>query len=302
MKATLFPAKLLLFGEYGIINNSYGLSIPYPYYYGELKLDKQNYMFEFSNKILKKYFVYFYNTILKKKLEKYFLFDNLYRDIENGLYFDSNIPYGYGLGSSAALVAAICDKYFSKYIIFNIYFLKNIFSIMESYFHGCSSGIDPLVSYLRKPLLIKSYFNITPVNIPRSNCYNFDVFIINSHFSVKTSDMVNIFFQKYDDYNFKKKFFNQFLIYNKQAISFFLKKNFLYLFKYIKYISIWEYKYLKQMIPVKLLKLWKYGFISDKYYLKLCGSGGGGYILGFTLDYDFIHDLIGNNSIVKIFI
>src|SRR5208282_653621 len=32
-------------------------------------------------------------------------------DIDKGLYFDSNIPQGYGLGSSGALVAAIYYRY-----------------------------------------------------------------------------------------------------------------------------------------------------------------------------------------------
>ena len=40
------------------------------------------------------------------------------------------------------------------------------------------------------------------------------------------------------------------------------------------------------MIPVKFHQLWKQGIDTNEYYLKLCGSGGGGYILGFTEDID----------------
>jgi mevalonate kinase len=32
-------------------------------------------------------------------------------DVETGMYFDSSIPQGYGVGSSGALVAAIYDRY-----------------------------------------------------------------------------------------------------------------------------------------------------------------------------------------------
>ena len=32
-------------------------------------------------------------------------------DIDRGMYFDSSIPQGYGVGSSGALVASIYDKY-----------------------------------------------------------------------------------------------------------------------------------------------------------------------------------------------
>jgi mevalonate kinase len=42
----------------------------------------------------------------------------------------------------------------------------------------------------------------------------------------------------------------------------------------------------KPMIPEQFHKLWKQGIETNNYYLKLCGSGGGGYILGFTEDYE----------------
>jgi mevalonate kinase len=40
------------------------------------------------------------------------------------------------------------------------------------------------------------------------------------------------------------------------------------------------------MIPDQFHKLWKHGIDTNDYYLKLCGSGGGGYILGFTEDIE----------------
>lgn len=39
------------------------------------------------------------------------------------------------------------------------------------------------------------------------------------------------------------------------------------------------------MIPNNLYNAWKKGLDTNAYYLKLCGSGGGGYILGFAPDY-----------------
>ena len=39
------------------------------------------------------------------------------------------------------------------------------------------------------------------------------------------------------------------------------------------------------MIPTAFHKVWEKGLQTNDYYLKLCGSGGGGYILGFTKDY-----------------
>jgi mevalonate kinase len=40
------------------------------------------------------------------------------------------------------------------------------------------------------------------------------------------------------------------------------------------------------MIPDHLVSVWQKGIETNDYYLKLCGSGGGGFILGFTEDYE----------------
>jgi mevalonate kinase len=51
-------------------------------------------------------------------------------------------------------------------------------------------------------------------------------------------------------------------------------------------ISELQYIHLKKMIPIEFHVLWEEGLKSKDYYLKLCGSGGGGYILGFTQDLE----------------
>ena len=48
----------------------------------------------------------------------------------------------------------------------------------------------------------------------------------------------------------------------------------------------------KPMIPKAFHKIWQKGIESNDYYLKLCGSGGGGYILGFTHDYQKAKELL----------
>ena len=59
-------------------------------------------------------------------------------DLESGMYFDSSIPQGYGVGSSGALVASIYDKYAQDKITIlenltreKLLKLKEIFSTME---------------------------------------------------------------------------------------------------------------------------------------------------------------------------
>ena len=109
MKGPLFYSKILLFGEYGIIKDSKGLSIPYNFYNGALKVDENPTEAAVnSNKSLKRFATY-----LKDLTPDLVNFDmeTLQNDVDAGMYFDSSIPQGYGVGSSGALVASIYDQY-----------------------------------------------------------------------------------------------------------------------------------------------------------------------------------------------
>ena len=44
------------------------------------------------------------------------------------------------------------------------------------------------------------------------------------------------------------------------------------------------------MIQSSIQEDWMYGLTSGKYMLKLCGSGGGGFILGFTHHYSEVKE------------
>ena len=168
MKGPLFYSKILLFGEYGIIEDSKGLSIPYNFYKGALKSDENpTDEAKKSNLNLVKFVAYLKQLQTEQPVLVTFNIELLQNDVNNGMYFDSSIPQGYGVGSSGALVAAIYDKYASNKITVlenltreKLLQLKAIFSNMESFFHGKSSGLDPLNSYLSLPILINSKDNI----------------------------------------------------------------------------------------------------------------------------------------------
>ncbi len=66
----------------------------------------------------------------------------------------------------------------------------------------------------------------------------------------------------------------------------FLKGDVKSLFSNVKQLSKVVLDNFKPMIPAEFHKLWKKGIDTNAYYLKLCGSGGGGYMLGFTEDFD----------------
>lgn len=291
MTNPLFYAKILLFGEYGIIEDSQGLTLPYSFYKGALKFSDLSEDFEKkSNQHLQKYSEYLTGLVLPNGFE--IDVKRFKKDIEEGLFFDSNIPQGYGVGSSGALVAAIFEKYslkkyspesISKLELKN---LRKIFGQLESYFHGKSSGIDPLICYMNLPILIENRENVDKVDITGGNEGKGAIFLIDSGMVGETGPMVQIFFEKMKTEGFRKTLKEEFIRYNNACIDAFLKKEMTPLFKNLKNLSVWAYEHFKPMIPESIYKIWKKGIDSNAYYLKLCGSGGGGYILGFTKDYD----------------
>lgn len=290
MNNPLFYAKILLFGEYGIIEDSQGLTLPYSFYKGTLKFsDLDNDFEKKSNQSLEKYSNYL--SVLELPSDYQLDVKSFQSDIAKGLFFDSNIPQGYGVGSSGALVAAIFEKYsvikknpetISKDELKD---LKVIFGQLESYFHGKSSGIDPLICFMNLPILIESKESVDKVAIPKEELGKGAIFLIDSGVTGETGPMIQIFFEKLKNEGFRKTLKEEFIRYNNACIDAFLKKDMNPFFRNLKKLSVWAYEHFRPMIPENLFNVWKKGLDSNAYYLKLCGSGGGGYILGFAKDY-----------------
>ena len=295
MKGPLFYSKILLFGEYGIIEDSKGLSIPYNFYNGALKSDENpTEEAKKSNESLVKFVAYLKQLQTEQPELVTFNIDVLQNDVNNGMYFDSSIPQGYGVGSSGALVAAIYDKYATNKITVlenltreKLLQLKSIFSNMESFFFCLSSGLDPLNSYLSLPILINSKDNIEAAGIPSQSATGKGaVFLLDSGIVGETAPMVNIFMENLKDQGFRNMLKSQFIKYTDSCVENFLQGDIKSLFKNTKELSKVVLSNFKPMIPEQFHQIWQNGIETNDYYLKLCGSGGGGYILGFTEDFE----------------
>jgi len=305
-KGPLFYAKILLFGEYGIIKDSKGLAIPYNSYQGALKTSEQLTEKQAdSNKKLQDYLTYL--SDLKTDLVSFDL-ETLATDIAQGLYFDSSIPQGYGVGSSGALVAAIYDKYALEKITVlenltkeKLLYLKEVFGLMESYFHGKSSGLDPLNSYLSIPILIKAKNELEATGIPAQNEGKGAVFLLDSEMVGETAPMVTAFMEKMKNEGFRKMLKDEFTKHTDACIDDFLKADIKSLFSNVKQLSKVVLQNFKPMIPKQFHKIWEKGLQSDDYYLKLCGSGGGGYMLGFTEDFEKTKQLLNDYKLEVVY-
>ncbi len=308
-KSDIFYAKILLFGEYSVIKNSMGLIIPYSHFRGELAtLNKDRYTdFEFAKKSNKQLGEYAHELQKLKKSSKLKVsidIDAFITDIHKGLYFESTIPQGFGLGSSAALVASVYSKYAVKKIksrrqvssdeILN---LKSHFSELEAFFHGTSSGVDPLNSYIKYPVLIKGNNQFETVGIPRNeNGQDNAIFLLNTGKSRKTEPLVKLFLEKLKDKNYDKAIRQKLIPINNQCIKSLIKGDLDQFRNSLKELSEFQLGYFQEMIPESCRNSWEKGLNDDSYYLKLCGAGGGGFVLGFTNEFDKVKTELGKNG------
>lgn len=298
-KSAVFYGKILLFGEYSVIFSSMALTIPYTHFKGQLSFIS-NYKYtdvewaKESNKSISD-FVDYLETLQKDgTLLCAMNIAKLKSDIHKGLYFESTIPQGYGVGSSGALVAAIYDEYAEEKIQSDrnlskksIFKLKAVFAQMESYFHGKSSGLDPLNCYIQYPLLIKNNSEIKTVGIPRNKFdKNGAIFLINSGKPGKTAPLVNHFLEKYKSEEYKEAIDTELIPLNNELIGTLLDGKGSEFFALLKQLSEFQYLHFERMIPEAIRAIWKEGISNEQYSLKLCGSGGGGFMLGFTTQYE----------------
>lgn len=295
----IYYAKIMLFGEYAVIFDSMALTMPFVHFHAELSFSNgygytdldfaQN-----SNQQLKDYVNNLKALKESGKLKIKFDVEALEKDIEKGLYFESSIPQSYGLGSSGALVAALYCNYGINTIPSSRNIrsrdklkLKNELSELESYFHGRSSGIDPLNAYIKYPLLLKSKTKIETVTIPRRRDKgNGAIFLVNTGGPGKTEPLVHLFMDKCKIEKYHKMVMEEFIPMNNNCITSLLSGQLEDFFSHLQDFSDLQLRYMNPMIPYHFQEHWKHGLKSKDFSLKLCGSGGGGYLLGFTKDFD----------------
>jgi len=294
-----YTSKLLLFGEHIIIKGAQALAIPFSHYNGSWQYASEK--TEALQMDLPQFVDYLES--LKEKDELLCDLDvfSFKKELRKGLYFQSNIPTGYGAGSSGALCAGIYDLFCKNKLEkteANLLELKKIFAQLESYFHGSSSGTDPLVCYVGQPLLLISKDEIKIVKTP--NTKDFTLFLLDTRMPRKTGPLVNIFLEKSKEEYYALRCQSELLPDNEDAIESFLKGNEKALFEKMHQISHFQFKYFQEMIPDEFRKIWLDGLSDDLYKIKLCGAGGGGFFLGITKDLEKTKKLISEYTLIKI--
>jgi mevalonate kinase len=292
-----FTSKVLMFGEYSLLYDSMALTIPFDKFSGKFSYtsDENDKNALSSNQGLRK----FCNHILEHHTDEKFKLNvqKFKNELDKGLFFESNIPQGFGLGSSGALVAAIFLRYLHKAGDFKdelkvltkekIKNLKACLGGLEGYFHGTSSGIDPLSILINEPLLVKSNFDIVPVDIPSYDDEGKHVvFLLNTGMARNTDKLVQHFKANCETAEFRSKLEDQLTPVTNESINSFIKADTENLYFNLYNLSKFQLEEMDYLIPSAYQPKFKTGLDNGDYFLKICGAGGGGYILGFTQSWE----------------
>lgn len=272
-----FPAKLLLFGEYSVLFNSKAIVIPFRKFSGELVLSDTLSANETGSH---RELWWLYSYCLDEKIDELEL-SRMKKDLQKGMWFQSNIPQGSGLGSSGALVAAIFWQYAKEEIIRDVFENKNyqlakkILAKIESHFHEKSSGVDPLSSLLNNSLLIN---NDEIEKIDVTNTF-LSIDILDSQVRRQIKKVVSLFFEKCDQADFLHKMKSDYFQITNDCVDSFLKKDSGSLRKSLKKLSSFQLNNFEEFIPHSMTQQWREGLRMNNGFFKLCGAGGGGHIL-----------------------
>lgn len=288
-----YNGKLILFGEYSMIYGSEALIVPYKSVYGEWSsvINRPSEKAYESNREIRKLYDYLYDNDDFRILD----LRRFGMELDAGLFFDSNIPLGYGVGSSGALVAAIYDRY--KLIEINdISKLKEFLAKMESFFHGSSSGIDPLQCYIGKPFLLRQEDRKSIIKVLNDDFISNDIyiFLIDSKIKSPTAPLVKHFKELREDIVYLNKFNNEYIPLVTDCIKTLINNNNDDFFTFLSLLSKLQLELLTHTIPNDTRELFLKDINKDGFQVKLCGAGGGGYLLGFCKNIEKINDFWNN--------
>ena len=306
-----FPSKILLFGEYSILLDSHALAIPFNKFSGEWAFleneSGQSPQYACRSQIsLLRFLEYLKQPDSARKLVHFPDIELFESDLQKGLYFRSDIPEGSGFGSSGAVTAAVMKRYSTPVPgTTSMPEVRNDLALLESYFHGKSSGIDPLVSYYASSILISDNGKIEfPIISADEIIRKYGLFIVQDDNDGSTKSFVNKFRDRcLHDTTYMKEIREKYIPLNNSCINAIIDRTgFRDLIKLLQDLTRLQLRLFPDMMSKKMISLAEYGISQDLFALKLCGSGGGGYMLGFTENTGRIKEYFSGNQCRIVFV
>lgn len=278
-----YPAKVLLFGEYTVLFGGSALAIPYPTFSGQWKYDTA------ESPAIRELLDHLKN--IAESLHAVVNVTALEAAIASGLYFRSNIPLGMGLGSSAALSAAVYDLVAVE-IPESLENVRSDLAMIEALYHGKSSGLDALVSFVGSPVELRNGH----AKICRPFVSPTYIYLVSSGERRSADGLIAWYKDQLLEDQFGDKM--QALVKaSTRSIRHFIDGDLE--LSDISVISEIQWKHLRPLISDRVAPAWQAAFLSEQVSMKICGAGGGGYYLLFS-EHPIRSDVFAELQIVSL--
>lgn len=268
-----YSSKVLLFGEYTVLSGGQALAVPVKNLTATWRNTGR------PDDSLNDIFYQWCNYL--KENAPYISVGRLKKDWEKGFRFVTDILTGYGVGSSGVLTAIVFDRYRKTEERLDIDTLKEQLGVMESFFHGQSSGLDPLVSYLDKPVVIAQ--GRAGEIRSQIDFREWEVYLLDSGQRRSTADLVPLFRQKMSEKgNFHSGIENVLKKHVSEIIRIILQDPTGDFSGLLKQISLFQWENMQWLIHDNIKQAWEKSLSDPHSAVKICGAGGGGYYLMFS--------------------
>lgn len=285
VRGSSYSGKVLLFGEHVVVQGAQALAVPLPDFQGCWEFSVQPNSAAAS--VLIEWADYLEEKQNSGSLGCQLDLNRFRGDLDAGMYFDSNIPQGYGAGSSGALCAALYARYANSPLPredeATYSQLKSILGVIESFFHGKSSGADPLVSYVNRPLLFDHGGSIRQVTMKGAGGH---LFLLDTGKARQTGPLVNIFQDWCRSESFLSNVLAELVPATEDAIQCLISGDIGELYEAFHSISYFQYRFMQEFILPPWREIWLEALSEEEHVLKLCGAGGGGFVLGLSRDIE----------------
>jgi mevalonate kinase len=279
----MFPAKLLLFGEHLLLTGAPALAVPVPAFAGDWAWRAAG---AAPDAFVASLAAFAASDVVRSV--DGLNYEAFQRELAQGLYFASTIPTGYGLGSSGALCAAVYARY-ARTKRTGLGELRVELAALERFFHGTSSGIDPLTSYSARPLLLRGpadavlfegeVWREPPV-----------IFLLDTGQPRQTRALVGWFREQSQTDAFGRVLAQAMVPAHLAVLDAWQHADSARFWPVLRRFSELQWRYLKPMVaPIE--ELWRQSLDENEFIFKLCGTGGGGFVLGFARRRDAVASL-----------
>lgn len=267
----IFPAKLLLFGEYTVLCGSQALAVPLSGWKGEWQCDGQD---GEEDGFIRSYL----HWLREKHMISLHQEKQILQDFHTGWRYRSDIPIGYGMGSSGAFVAALYHRYLQEEGHTEETDVMPLLASMENFFHGSSSGMDPMVSYSRKAIYKDDRGQFRGCLDPGWP-EGFRAYLLDSGQDRATGPLVQQFQYRLTSDAFAQMIYHQLIPMVDHAIHFYLNGSHAMLAECLALISMIQREHFSFLIPERVQEQWDQLMHSPGVMVKICGAGGGGFFL-----------------------